>query len=361
MNTLRRQIGLSLVEILVALAVSLLLLAGVTQIFLGTRQSFRLNENLAQVQESGQFAIEQMSRTIRMAGATGCPNADQVANTVRPTSGSNWWIDLSAGWVRGFDEGDATFSARQIGTGFGDRTANSDAIYVLSGTGTDFSISQHVETSATIHLARQLSNLGDDAIQVGEILIICDSANTAVFQVTNTSTSNNNPPKTTLNHTKSVGNQIPGNCSKGLGYPTDCISTNGNPYTYHDDAIISKYAPSAYYIGNGSNGRPALFLVSLTVSAGNASSSNPIELVQNVENLQITYSDNTGSGISASAIGSWSQVRSLQIELLVSGTDTGVTAQQDASLTFAGATVSNADQRLRQVFTSTVGIRNRLP
>ena len=349
MSTHRRQIGLSLVEILVALAVSLLLLAGVTQIFLGTRQSFRLNENLAQVQESGQFAIEQMSRTIRMAGATGCPNTDQVSNTLKATSGSNWWIDLTTGWVRGFDEGDAAFTAASIGSGIGERTANSDAIYIFGGSTTDFGVDNH---SPPINATIKLKNTHN--ISPGEILIICDNVNTSVFQVTNANSAN----KTLVHNT---GNGVPGNCSKGLGYPTDCTSSNGNLYEFKSDALVSRYSPSAYYVGNGSNGRPALFMRTVALVSGQVKSDAPIELVQNVENMHLTYSDNTGSGISAAAIGTWSQVRSVRLELLVSGNDTGVTAQQDATLAFAGAAVSNADQRMRQVFTSTVGIRNRLP
>lgn len=352
MNALHRQGGLSLVEILVALAVSLLLLAGVTQIFLGTRQSARVNENLAQVQESGQFAIELMARTIRMAGATGCPNTEQIANTLKPTAGSNWWIDLTSGWVRGFDEGDNAFTVASIGTGEGERTANSDAIYIFGGSATDFGVESHSPPINAIIKLKNTHNISD-----GEILIICDSFNTSVFQVTNA-----NPANKTLVH--NTGNsEIPGNCSKGLGYPTDCTSQAGNLYEFKQDAIVSRYSPVAYYIGNGSNGRPALFMRSITPVPGSVKSETTprIELVQNVENMQLTYADNTGSGITASAVGNWSQVHSVRVELLVGGTDTGITGQQDASLSYAGAAVSNTDKRLRQVFTSTVGIRNRLP
>lgn len=350
MRTHCRQIGLSLVEILVALAVSLLLLAGVTQIFLGTRQSFRLNENVAQVQESGQFAIEQMSRTIRMAGATGCPNTDQVANTINPTSGADaterenwWWTNLSSTFIRGFDEGDANFLAKTIGTEFSQRTGNSDAIYVISGSANDLSVSKHEPSSAVIHTT------SPNNFQPGEIAVICDSYITSIFQVTG--------PKQSVEHVNHAtgANVSPGNCSGGLGYPTDCSSNKGKEHKYGGDALISRYVPTAYYIGNGSNGRPALFTRSL--ENGGAT----VELVQNVENMQLTYTDNTNSGITASAVGNWSQVRAVRVELLVSGSDTGVTAQQDAALSFAGATVSNTDKSLRQVFSSTVGIRNRLP
>lgn len=71
MNSLTRidrQRGLTLVEIMVALVISLFLLAGLLQMFIGTRQSSRVQENLSRVQENGRFAIDFLSRNIRLAG-----------------------------------------------------------------------------------------------------------------------------------------------------------------------------------------------------------------------------------------------------------------------------------------------------
>jgi len=63
-----RQRGLTLVEIMVALVISLFLLAGLLQMFIGTRQSSRVQENLSRVQENGRFVIDFLSRNIRLAG-----------------------------------------------------------------------------------------------------------------------------------------------------------------------------------------------------------------------------------------------------------------------------------------------------
>lgn len=62
------QRGLTLVEIMVALVISLFLLAGLLQLFISTRQSSRIQENLSRVQENGRFAIEYVGRVIRLAG-----------------------------------------------------------------------------------------------------------------------------------------------------------------------------------------------------------------------------------------------------------------------------------------------------
>lgn len=67
-NRNNRQQGLTLIEIMVALVISLFLLAGLLQLFIGTRQSARIQENLSRVQENGRYAIDYLGRVIRLAG-----------------------------------------------------------------------------------------------------------------------------------------------------------------------------------------------------------------------------------------------------------------------------------------------------
>ena len=63
-----RQSGMTLIEIMVALVISLFLLAGLLQMFIATRQSAKVQENLSRVQENGRFGIEYINRIIRQAG-----------------------------------------------------------------------------------------------------------------------------------------------------------------------------------------------------------------------------------------------------------------------------------------------------
>jgi type IV pilus assembly protein PilW len=63
-----RQQGFSMVEILVALTISLLLLGGVLQIFVSSKQAYRVQENLSRVQENGRFSVDYLGRYIRLAG-----------------------------------------------------------------------------------------------------------------------------------------------------------------------------------------------------------------------------------------------------------------------------------------------------
>lgn len=66
-----RQRGLSLIELLVAIGLGLLLLAGIGTVYLGSRQTYRMQEANARVQETGRFALEVIGRSLRQAGADG--------------------------------------------------------------------------------------------------------------------------------------------------------------------------------------------------------------------------------------------------------------------------------------------------
>ena len=64
----RAQQGFSLVELMIAMLLGLLLLVGVVNLFLGSSQTYRLQEALFRVQESGRFALDIMQRDLLNAG-----------------------------------------------------------------------------------------------------------------------------------------------------------------------------------------------------------------------------------------------------------------------------------------------------
>ena len=63
-----RQLGLTVVELLVALVLSLLLLTGIIQVFLASKQTYATNEAMSVLQENGRFALEFIARSVRMGG-----------------------------------------------------------------------------------------------------------------------------------------------------------------------------------------------------------------------------------------------------------------------------------------------------
>jgi type IV pilus assembly protein PilW len=95
-----------------------------------------------------------------------------------------------------------------------------------------------------------------------------------------------------------------------------------------------------------------------------------LELLEGVENLQLTYSLQAAPTTYVSAptvaaqAGGWASaanpVVSVRIELLVRSADDNL-VDENQTVTFNGAPLVATDRRLRQVFRSTVGIRSILP
>ena len=62
------QRGLTLVELLVAMAIGLILLTGIFQVFLGSNSIYRTQDSLSRLQENGRFAIELLTQKVHLAG-----------------------------------------------------------------------------------------------------------------------------------------------------------------------------------------------------------------------------------------------------------------------------------------------------
>lgn len=99
--TKRQQAGLSLVELMIAVALGLLLMLGVMQIFLSSKNTFASNQELSEIQESGRFALEILTRDIRNAGYKGQCISVPV-NHLTGSEASLWSNNEGAvlGWIK---------------------------------------------------------------------------------------------------------------------------------------------------------------------------------------------------------------------------------------------------------------------
>ena len=75
----RRSQGYTIIEFLIAGVLGLILLAGVGQLFLGSNDSFRMQRQLADLQDSGRFAVWHLKNDIERSGWRG---AFQPINTL---------------------------------------------------------------------------------------------------------------------------------------------------------------------------------------------------------------------------------------------------------------------------------------
>ena len=73
--------GFSLVELMVAMALSLLLIGGALSIFFSSRLTYQVTDEASRIQETGRMALEFMLRDIRNAGWQGCSQAVPMVST----------------------------------------------------------------------------------------------------------------------------------------------------------------------------------------------------------------------------------------------------------------------------------------
>ena len=123
---------------------------------------------------------------------------------------------------------------------------------------------------------------------------------------------------------------------------------------------------ATYYIGNGANGLPALRRISY--SSGIAVNEELVDGVQDMQilyglvdaNKQITSYETANNGGTWNAA-KWATVASVRINLLIVSADSNVIEGANQIIAFNGANVTIPNRRLAKIFTSTIGIRNRLP
>ena len=206
--------------------------------------------------------------------------------------------------------------------------------------------------------------------------MVCDPNNTAIFQTSNVTHASGN-----VVHPQGNAGMNPGNCSKGLGFPTDCSSANGNGYTYEDDAVIVKFISTIYYVGVSSDGtgRSLYRQRLLENSGGTLGAGTAVELIDGIETLQLLYAldtdgdtqaeryvsaDNvTAAGSCGGSACTWNNVIGVRLGLLVETQNEVASADDTQSYNIAGTVFDDTnhgnDKRLRTVYTSTVKIRNR--
>src|SRR5882724_12492398 len=101
----QRQRGLSLIELMISITISLIVMSAMTYIFVGSRGAYRSNENLARVQETGRFALDYIGQDLRMVSFAGCHSRNlTAANTLVIARPAVTYTGVGDG-LRGFENG----------------------------------------------------------------------------------------------------------------------------------------------------------------------------------------------------------------------------------------------------------------
>jgi type IV pilus assembly protein PilW len=345
----KRSQGYSLIELMIAMVLGLVLMGGVIQVFLTSKQSYAFNEDLGWMQENSRFALEYMTRDLRMAGYFGCNTEAPMVNTLNPIGGTGWQTNFvnGMGGFDGDDTGNLAFTSNEFPqaprpTLAAGTVPRSDVVSLSRMDNSEsFSVTAHGGNNITI---------GAHSFQNGDILVVSDCRQSAIFQ-------NSVGNATQVQHAMGSG-ATPGNCFNLLGSPGECGSGTF-AFTYNNDASVMRAASFAYYVDTAANGLPALYVREL----GNEATTTSSELVQGIENLQVLYGEDiTSDGfanryVAADEVTDWTAVVTSKIYLLARSLT--ASASEPQTFSFMGTNYSPTDRFLRQEFISTIKIRNR--
>ena len=372
------QAGFTLIELLVTMAVSLVILAGVVNVSQSSMISNRALENAAAMQDSARFAVDMMSRDIRMAGFTGCTahdpenNGEDSTRAVYNKAGS--FNDQILKGIQGWNAnnspnaGMVDNSTARASTNAGPWTSSDGNIFADSyaqalvssdllrlwtvGDGVDL-----VRTDVDAGIA-PITNTGPGSIELltamstgafanGDVVVFGNCDFRTIAQLCNVTTDVNN---TTLT--------IEDGGSEG------CENVVGDEFnTSHVGAGVYRFAGISYFVGKRDDHektQPSLYRAEDEVVR---------ELVEGVESMQILYgidTDNSGNIRSANAYvradqveDRWNEVLSVRITLLMRSFETNV-VPKDTTYEFNGEQGVSTDGRLRQVYSTTITLRNRI-
>ncbi len=334
--------GFTLVELMISITLGILLSAAIIQAFVATRSSYRVQEAISQIQFASRIANHYMGRDMRMAGYMGCSSitSDPPANLISNPDQDLIFTQETA--LRGFDNLPATNDFNAV--------AGTDAVTVRMATSVSLQVTGNMDTAnSNIQAAVNKLNLVK-----GDYVMITDCENTDLFAATTVSKGSG---KITIAHANNLN------------------KSNRLTKAFGPDSEVVAFESVSYYVADTgrktSDGAPirALYVKRRTAGSGGAIP-NGAELVEGVENMQITYGEDTnGDGsidgyFDATAVTAWENVLSIKVEMLIASQEENVVSQTGTDtaqrVTFQGAAVNNTDGRYRRSIISVFAVRNRL-
>jgi len=339
----KTQSGFTLVELMIAMVISLMLLAGTISIFISNKQVYRISEASSRVQESGRFALNFLKRDVRMAGFMGClgtAGGGVVNNNVDTTKVPSANLSYA---VTGFDGTNAVIGysyatgalpagmtglGLSTGTNLGDVMTNTDSVVIKRAEACEGGSLVNPKDNANFKIADNTSC----GIQKNDVVIVTNCEKSDMFAVVNTVGATASPATLSTGSSLNINNKVSA--------------------SYGKESEIYRFQVSAFYIGVGTTGGPSLFSRTLV----NGAFVNR-ELVEDVEAMTVTYGVDSDADKAANyyvAAGSlvaadWVKVVSVRISVDVRSPQQNVV--QSTTI---------ADRRLRHTFTETIKIRNRL-
>ncbi|MCR6650534.1 MAG: PilW family protein [Cellvibrionaceae bacterium] len=349
-NKQRSTNGFSIVELMVAILIGLIILAGVIQVVITSKTTFLGQEEMSFIQENARYAMDVIGKDIQGAGYKGCAGQDaRVALVAGGDAKALEFLGLES--LRGYlnENGAPNAYSGDLNNVAGG--VKSESILIRSFRGPHHLLTSHSGQTLNFsapHGFSQHDYLGvvaEDCRRVG-VVRISERTNTSVSYA-----SANNHGMSTIKPSLDKSIICPG---------AECAT--GYSQNYNPGSVAMNFLAHAYYIGDSSAlpGSPALKRAVLTNRAGNGTVVSE-ELALGVEDIHFRYGIKNGGDTSyvlANAVTDWSQVFAVEVSLMMRSQTPSLSVAESKTLGSSGRTYT--DKHMRQVVTSIYRIRNRI-
>jgi len=336
--SMHKQVGLSLIELMISITLGLVLMAGVVQMFVSSKTVFTTQQSMSRIQETGRLAIEFLSRDIRMAGFYGCfrPSAVEAA---RKLQNDTLVIDSLYGnfgeAIRGYASKTALTADEKAYLTSAELEANTNVL-VLRSAAPSPRIINAVNTDAALQVySTQPKNNGCvDGLCENNAAVASDCFRARVFKVSALTSPSPSDPNLTITH-------------------PDNWSVNTNPTASYASGEVLPLNTTTYFIATGASGAPSLWQ-KLNQKAA-------VEVLEGVEKIIYKFSTEADATYKeAQAITDWAAVNSVRIFVVARSIENNAVPEVQPYVTDGVTTTPAAtDRYMRQVFTATVGLRSR--
>ena len=330
-----KQLGISMVEVLVALIISLFLLGGIVQVYVGNKTTFAFTSALAEIQENGRFAVDMMSQDLRLAGEWGCINFDPSdTSNVNNTLSAATMISPYNPILHDFESRDGIEGTENDGLN------GSDSITIRGGKTVQANIVSPFSAAATPGIVSTRAT----SLDVNDILLIqrCGANDLLIDE------------EADILQVTGVDHSLAGGTKTGITLSAP------KSQQYQNDASLIELQTVTYTIAAGASGQPALWRADFATNQ---------ELVEGVQEMQILYGIDTdipgdqfpNRYVDSTLVGAnFQNVVAIRVMLLVRSIDDFVTEAPQTYTWIGGAPITAPDRRLYQVFSNTIALRNRI-
>jgi type IV pilus assembly protein PilW len=334
-----RSHGFSIVELMVAMTLSLVLLSGVLGVLYSSKVTYSENERLARLQESARAAVEMILRDMRSGGFQGCGKPlvpqDFENMLLNPTTLThNYALPL-----QGFDGSTGAFSPAI------------DAAIVAPLLPSDVVVIRGLRPGVPSYRTNALMATGNSAVTIDKPAAATIALNTPVM-ISNCERS------TVFAVTGFTNNGTTASIAHAQG-ASGVTNSNANIGAFPRGSVVSPLNTIVYYVSQPAGRAPALWR-KVDDGAG-------VELIPGIERLEILYGEDTNGDlladryVPASQAGiNWTRITSASISVLVRSVEEYGAAQTSRQFAMLGTNVGPFNDRfMRAMFSTTASLRNR--